>query len=277
MPSATREVWIKLHTGQEITGTLVRIDHQGVVYRVLEFVQFVPVEKVASISFASGPPTPRHAVPSVIPTIPTEGLTAAATAPCTPLQSGGALSLPIIYGKVSAKYTERAIETGAQGRVILEVVYPALGKIRQIKVIQGLQDGLNESAIAAAKGLQFSPARRNGNEVDCRGQLIYEFNLSSGTQLHEFAPKGETVFRGPSRRLSLKWPPVPGALKYRLQVEYFVPGNNEPISQRDTEVEELEYTMTFANYLRGRWRISAILANGKTLPPSSWMKFKFEQ
>jgi TonB family protein len=280
-PSPSQQVWITLRTGEILTGTLVKIDHQWVDYNVRNYRQSVPIKDVESVSFNGNNLTPPNNGKKVIVAATADAFSAgsvtASVTSCSPTRSGGIFTPPAIHQKNPAKFTEQAINLGIQGQVVLEVVYPAMGKIRQVKVIQGLQAGLNESAIAAAKNIQFSPAKRNNEDVDCRGQLVYEFNFSPRTEAHKFSPKDGAEFRGQSRQLELKWPPVPGAVKYRLQVEYFVPGNEDAISQRDTETEELEYTMTFANYLRGRWRVSAILADGRVLPPSSWMKFRFER
>lgn len=280
LPQETRtnpkKVWIKLCTGEILTGTLIKVDHDSVDYKIREYIQSVPLKEVEAVSFVQLKP----AYSSVIYVGGANAVNsggAPTPTSATPLPSADAITPPVLLDPLRAKYTEQAIKEGLQGRVVLEAVFPAKGKIREVKVINGLHAGLNESAIVAAKSLQFTPARKNGQEVDYRGRLTYEFNLSPRPEVHKLFPEDGKVFSNQSLQLTLKWPPVPGALKYRLLVQYQPAGNTDMVKQRDTEVEELEYTMGFADYLPGRWKVLAIMADGKEVPLSSWRRFRFEK
>jgi hypothetical protein len=57
----------------------------------------------------------------------------------------------------------------------LRVTFKADRTIGGISVISGFPDGLNESAIAAAKELKFEPARRNGMPYSVTRPVEYFF------------------------------------------------------------------------------------------------------
>ena len=84
---------------------------------------------------------------------------------------------PRILFKERAAYTEEARQKGIRGAVNLSVVFGADGHIYNIQIIQGLPQGLTETAIEAAKKIKFRPAIKNGTPVNVRMQVIFEFNL----------------------------------------------------------------------------------------------------
>jgi TonB family protein len=85
---------------------------------------------------------------------------------------------PKILYKEKADYTQEARDRRIEGKVILEVVFQADGKITGIKVIQGLPSGLTEKAIEAAQKIRFEPAMKDGVPVNTRGKVDYHFSLS---------------------------------------------------------------------------------------------------
>jgi TonB family protein len=80
-----------------------------------------------------------------------------------------------ILAKPRARYTNEARAKHIQGTVVLRVTFKADRTIGGISVISGLPDGLNESAIAAAKELKFEPARRNGMPYSVTRPVEYFF------------------------------------------------------------------------------------------------------
>jgi len=46
-----------------------------------------------------------------------------------------------------------------------------------VKVVRGLADGLNESAIEAARKIKFRPAMKDGRAVAMRSLVEYNFSL----------------------------------------------------------------------------------------------------
>jgi TonB family protein len=84
---------------------------------------------------------------------------------------------PTILYREKAQYTQEARDNAIQGVVVLSVVFGADAQIRDIELVRGLPDGLNEKAIEAAKKIRFEPAMKDGQPVSVRGTLEYSFNL----------------------------------------------------------------------------------------------------
>lgn len=99
--------------------------------------------------------------------------------PSGPGWGGGAVmsGKPTILYTERAKYTEEARRERIQGRVVLSVEFGADGLLHDIRTLQGLPDGLTESAIEAAKRIRFQPAIRSGKAVSVRTVLEYNFAL----------------------------------------------------------------------------------------------------
>jgi TonB family protein len=85
--------------------------------------------------------------------------------------------MPKILYREKAKYTEAALDAGIQGIVVLNMVLGADGKLRDIKVVQGLPFGLTQKAIIAAKKIRFRPAEKDGKPVDFRASLEFTFEV----------------------------------------------------------------------------------------------------
>ncbi len=91
----------------------------------------------------------------------------------------GALDTEVeILTKPKPVYTDEARALKLEGDVVLEVVFEASGALRVLGVAQGLGHGLDEAAIAAAKKIQFTPARRDGLKVDQAAKLRVVFRLA---------------------------------------------------------------------------------------------------
>lgn len=74
-------------------------------------------------------------------------------------------------------YTEDARKNQVTGVVVLKVVFTASGTVTQITAVRPLPNGLTEKAIAAARGIKFVPAMKDGHNVSMYMQLEYSFNL----------------------------------------------------------------------------------------------------
>ncbi|HEX4824415.1 MAG TPA: TonB family protein [Candidatus Polarisedimenticolaceae bacterium] len=83
-----------------------------------------------------------------------------------------------ILTKPKPVYTEEARALHLEGDVVLDVVFEALGTVRVIGVASGLGHGLDEAAAAAAKKIQFVPAKRDGTPVDHAARLRVVFRLA---------------------------------------------------------------------------------------------------
>jgi TonB family protein len=82
-----------------------------------------------------------------------------------------------ITQKVEPSYTEEARKNQVSGVVVLRVVFALDGKVRGIRIIQGLPYGLTYRAVEAARKIKFIPAIVNGQPVSQFTQIEYNFNL----------------------------------------------------------------------------------------------------
>jgi TonB family protein len=158
-----RKIWIKLKSGETLTGNLQKIDLESVDFTVKNILQTISLDEVESVSFVS--PT-SAARPTPTPRIIEE----------QPIFPMTATLKPTILYREKARYTEEAKNQGVQGTVVLQVVFQANGAIGGVKVIRGLPYGLTESAIGAARKIKFEPAVKDGKPVSVRGSLEFTFN-----------------------------------------------------------------------------------------------------
>jgi TonB family protein len=92
--------------------------------------------------------------------------------------SDPASTMPVqILSKPRAYYTDAARLNFTEGKVVLRVTFSANGQIGAISVITGLSDGLTEQAVAAAKGIKFEPARRDGVPYSVTKPVEYTFTI----------------------------------------------------------------------------------------------------
>ena len=82
-----------------------------------------------------------------------------------------------ILSKPRPGYTDAARTAGIQGTVILRVTFNANGSIGTISPVKGLPSGLTEKAIAAARGISFEPAKRDGVGQTVTKQIEYSFSI----------------------------------------------------------------------------------------------------
>lgn len=94
-----------------------------------------------------------------------------------PMRVGEADTRPRVISKPEPQYTEEARRNQMMGTVILRVVFSSTGEVTQIQAIKTLPFGLTEKAIAAARRINFMPARKGGSPVSVYMQLEYNFNL----------------------------------------------------------------------------------------------------
>ena len=83
-----------------------------------------------------------------------------------------------ILSKPKPAYTAEGRSRGIEGDVVLKVMFNALGKVEVLSVVRGLGFGLDESAEAAAKQIQFQPATSNGIAVDSPATIHIAFQIA---------------------------------------------------------------------------------------------------
>lgn len=101
------------------------------------------------------------------PQAPTAGPTEVKPA-AAPVAAYEVTKMPLPQGRCSGKYTDEAKAAAIEGTVILDLIVDEQGRARDIKVVQGLDHGLTEAAIAALKGCSFAPGEKDGHPVPVR-------------------------------------------------------------------------------------------------------------
>ena len=82
-----------------------------------------------------------------------------------------------IISKPKATYTDAARQNQVQGSVTLRITFLANGSIGSITPVSGLGYGLTEQAIAAARRIQFEPAKSNGQAQTVTKTFQYGFTI----------------------------------------------------------------------------------------------------
>jgi TonB family protein len=96
----------------------------------------------------------------------------------TPEPKPVGVSTPLrITAQPKALYTNEARQNSITGSVRLRVIFLASGQVGNISVISGLPYGLTESAITAAKGIRFEPAKVNGVPQSTTKVMQYSMTL----------------------------------------------------------------------------------------------------
>jgi len=94
-----------------------------------------------------------------------------------PYRPGSGIVAPGLLHEVKPDYTEAARRRGIEGDVVLEIVVRSDGGVGTVRILQGLDPGLDQRAIEAVRQWRFSPARRLGSPVDVIVEVAVEFKL----------------------------------------------------------------------------------------------------
>jgi len=81
-----------------------------------------------------------------------------------------------IMRKPEPGFTEAARRNNVRGMVRLRAVLASDGAVRHVLVLEGLPFGMTEECVAAAKGIRFTPAVKNGRPVSQFVMLEYNFS-----------------------------------------------------------------------------------------------------
>jgi len=82
-----------------------------------------------------------------------------------------------ILSKPRPGYTDAARQNNVQGTVVLRVTFLGSGQIGSISAVKGLPNGLTEMAIAAARRINFEPAKVNGIGQSVTRPVEYTFSI----------------------------------------------------------------------------------------------------
>jgi len=86
-------------------------------------------------------------------------------------------TMPRALNEPRPNYTEEARAHKVQGVVRARILIGSDGVVKQVRILRGLPDGLNEEAIRAAMQMRFRPAMKGGAAVAFWLTLDVEFNL----------------------------------------------------------------------------------------------------
>jgi TonB family protein len=84
---------------------------------------------------------------------------------------------PVALTRPRPYYTEEARHNKTQGRIRIRALVGADGKVKEVSIVSGLPDGLNQEAERAAKDMMFKPAMKDGVPVPYWVALEMGFNL----------------------------------------------------------------------------------------------------
>jgi TonB family protein len=83
----------------------------------------------------------------------------------------------VILAKPEPLYTDEARRHGTAGMVRLRVLLNAAGEVTRIEPLTYLPDGLTESAVEAARRIEFIPAQQDGQPVSQAVTIDYRFDI----------------------------------------------------------------------------------------------------
>lgn len=86
-------------------------------------------------------------------------------------------TLPRALNEPRPNYTEEARAHKVEGVVRARILIGSDGLVKQVRIVRGLPDGLNEEAIRAAMQMRFRPAMKSGAAVAFWLTLDVEFNI----------------------------------------------------------------------------------------------------
>ena len=94
-----------------------------------------------------------------------------------PFRPGAGIEPPTLLREVKATYTDDARRRGIEGEVVLEIVVRRDGSVGDVRVLRGLERGLDQRAIEAVRQWRFTPAKRRGAAVDVIAEVAIDFKL----------------------------------------------------------------------------------------------------
>jgi len=87
------------------------------------------------------------------------------------------LTMPKLISERKPVYTREAMAARIQGVVALSVVVGRKGTVRDVRVLKGLEPGLDAEAVKAVKEWRFEPGTKDGQPVSVRLQLELTFSV----------------------------------------------------------------------------------------------------
>lgn len=94
-----------------------------------------------------------------------------------PYRVGDGVTAPKLIQQVEPKYTQEARDAEIQGTVRLSAVISKEGVPEDIKVVKGIDPGLDKNAVEALQQWKFEPGTKDGKPVRVIANIEVNFNL----------------------------------------------------------------------------------------------------
>ncbi len=94
-----------------------------------------------------------------------------------PFRPGGDVTAPVLIHQVEPEYSEEARKAKYQGTVVIHCVVDTNGAVRNIRLAQSVDLGLDEKAIEAVRQWKFRPGTRDGLPVPVWAAIEVTFRL----------------------------------------------------------------------------------------------------
>ncbi|MFD1140759.1 energy transducer TonB [Larkinella insperata] len=83
------------------------------------------------------------------------------------------------YMRKNMRYPEAARQAGREGKVFVTFIVTDQGRIEQARVLRNVDPQLDAEAVRLIESMPvWTPAKQNGNSVNCRFNLPVDFRLS---------------------------------------------------------------------------------------------------
>lgn len=86
-------------------------------------------------------------------------------------------AMPILESEFRIPYPPEATKARVQGRVVMDLLIDAEGKVREVSLVEGPGYGLNEAALRAIRNFKFRPAKIQDRVVAVKIRYAYNFVL----------------------------------------------------------------------------------------------------
>jgi TonB family protein len=96
-----------------------------------------------------------------------------------PAAASGPVVMPKLVSTPKPEYPPLARRLGVQGTVVLQVLVDEQGNVEDVQVLEPISQtvGINEAAVAVARGARYKPGTRNGDRVKMWTRLRVPFKL----------------------------------------------------------------------------------------------------
>jgi hypothetical protein len=144
-------------------------------------------------------------------------------------------------------------------------------------LIQLKQSGVNAAVLKAMVGATTSPL---GAPTAVSGPAVPVSPSGVPTPL---TPADGSIFDNFPRKTTVSWTAVPGAVEYRVEVDFSSSGvwasenPDRPTPPRTYSSKTTSFSFNFVGAQPGRWRVSAIDRGGRCSEPSPWWSFRYSR